>query len=185
MKSKDAFRNFLLVFCMAMCVFTVTSCGRLPVEAVQDGDGSPSEIILRKNLLETDGVVGAETTGAQLSEAASSAAEDKPPAVSASDITGREQTGEMQRASEESTESIAVPGPVSVGETDGVPSTVSDEISRDETQKEETVYWVAGGSVWHLHSECPSLLRSREILQGTVQDAIESGKERVCKRCGG
>ena len=178
MKFKGAYRNFLPVFFMAICIFTVTSCGRFPVEAVQNGNGTPSEIILRKNLLQTDGGTSAETTGNPFFESSSSAAAD-------SDVTDRKQTDEPRISSEESTESIAVQEPDLKDETDSVPSAVSDEMSREETQKEETVYWVTGGSVWHRHSECPSLGRSREILQGTVQEAVESGKERVCKRCGG
>lgn len=46
------------------------------------------------------------------------------------------------------------------------------------------VYWVRGGSVYHLKSDCSSLSRSSEILSGTIEDAIADGKERVCSRCG-
>jgi hypothetical protein len=49
----------------------------------------------------------------------------------------------------------------------------------------EFVYWVKNGEVWHVSRECSSLSRSKEILTGTVSEAIQVGKERVCKRCGG
>lgn len=48
----------------------------------------------------------------------------------------------------------------------------------------DTVYWVKGGEVWHISEKCPSLSRSKSILSGTVAEAQENGKTRVCKRCG-
>lgn len=47
-----------------------------------------------------------------------------------------------------------------------------------------TVYWVKNGEVWHISEKCPSLSRSKSILSGTVSEAKENGKARVCKRCG-
>ncbi len=52
-------------------------------------------------------------------------------------------------------------------------------------ESDETVYWVAGGEVWHTKITCSSLSRSKSVYSGTVEDAMEAGKERVCKRCGG
>ena len=55
----------------------------------------------------------------------------------------------------------------------------------DETEPiEGTVYWVKNGEVWHISEKCPSLSRSKSILSGTVTEAKENGKTRVCKRCG-
>ena len=47
------------------------------------------------------------------------------------------------------------------------------------------VYWVKGGSVWHVSKKCSSLSKSSDtdILSGTESDAITSGKERACKKC--
>lgn len=44
-----------------------------------------------------------------------------------------------------------------------------------------TVYWTENGKVWHTTPNCPSLARSGNIKSGTEE---ESGKERVCRRCG-
>lgn len=44
-----------------------------------------------------------------------------------------------------------------------------------------TVYWTENGKVWHTTPNCPSLARSGNIKSGTAE---ESGKERVCRRCG-
>ena len=50
---------------------------------------------------------------------------------------------------------------------------------------EALVYWTKNGEVWHTRSTCSSLAKSKEILSGTVEQAISSGKDRICKRCGG
>lgn len=44
-----------------------------------------------------------------------------------------------------------------------------------------TVYWVPNGEVYHLNRNCPSLSRSTNIMSGAIS---ESGKPRVCQRCG-
>ena len=49
---------------------------------------------------------------------------------------------------------------------------------------EDIVYWTENGSVWHKTKDCSSLSRSKNIISGSELDAISSGKERVCKRCG-
>lgn len=46
------------------------------------------------------------------------------------------------------------------------------------------VFWTEGGEVWHLTENCSSLSRSKNILSGSVDDAIGAGKERACMRCG-
>lgn len=48
-------------------------------------------------------------------------------------------------------------------------------------EKEETVYWVAKGKVWHVTRNCSTLARSSNIYSGTVK---QSGKPRVCDVCG-
>ena len=63
-------------------------------------------------------------------------------------------------------------------------SAVSEAQTGSPEEKEDTVYWVSGGEVWHTKSTCASLSRSKNILSGTVEDAILAGKARVCKRCG-
>ena len=44
-----------------------------------------------------------------------------------------------------------------------------------------TVYWVPNGKVYHLSRSCSTLSRSKTILSGTI---AQSGKPRVCERCG-
>lgn len=47
------------------------------------------------------------------------------------------------------------------------------------------VFWLDSGEVWHVSRSCSSLSRSDpdEIKFGTEEDAVDSGKKRVCKIC--
>lgn len=73
----------------------------------------------------------------------------------------------------------------SLPDTDVVIADTESEDTTDSTEENaDTVYWVAGGEVWHTKSTCSSLSRSKNILSGTVEDAVLAGKSRVCKRCG-
>ena len=46
-----------------------------------------------------------------------------------------------------------------------------------------TVYWTKKGSVWHRFRNCSYLSKSKEIESGSVEDAIEAGKEKLCSSC--
>ena len=48
---------------------------------------------------------------------------------------------------------------------------------------EGTVHWTAGGSVYHTHADCSHLRRSKEILHGTLDEAIDAGKDKICSSC--
>ena len=48
-----------------------------------------------------------------------------------------------------------------------------------------TVFWTAGGSVWHTTEDCSALAKAKDIRSGTEAQALDMGKSRVCKRCGG
>lgn len=46
-----------------------------------------------------------------------------------------------------------------------------------------TVYWVPNGEKYHSTSDCRTLRRSKTILNGTVDEAIQSGHLGACKVC--
>ena len=87
-------------------------------------------------------------------------------------------------------ETTSAPETTSVPETTSAPETTTATITTSvpETtasiKQDQTVYWVQNGEVWHTTLECPSLSRSKNILSGSIDDAMASGKARVCKRCG-
>ena len=55
--------------------------------------------------------------------------------------------------------------------------------SQDNKDGDTTVYWTSGGSVWHTSRECSYIKNSKNILSGTVDEAISSGKKQLCSSC--
>lgn len=49
----------------------------------------------------------------------------------------------------------------------------------------QVYYWTKSGEVIHVHPSCPSLSRSKNVISGHLEDAVEAGKERFCSVCGG
>ena len=45
------------------------------------------------------------------------------------------------------------------------------------------VYWTAHGSVYHSHEVCYHLDRTDDLTYGSVAEAEEAGKDRLCKTC--
>lgn len=52
--------------------------------------------------------------------------------------------------------------------------------SQGSTNSSSTVYWTPNGKSYHTTKNCPTLSRSKTILEGTIQ---ESGKYDPCDRC--
>lgn len=52
-----------------------------------------------------------------------------------------------------------------------------------EEYSDTDVYWTTFGRVYHLTQDCSHLNRSDELTVGTVEQAIEANKTRVCKDC--
>ena len=48
-----------------------------------------------------------------------------------------------------------------------------------------TAYWTKSGKSYHFSKSCPSLSRSKNILSGTLQDALNAGKKDPCNNCAG
>ncbi len=48
---------------------------------------------------------------------------------------------------------------------------------------EDSVYWTQFGTVYHSDTECGHLNHSDELIVGTVEQAIEANKTRLCKSC--
>ncbi len=72
-------------------------------------------------------------------------------------------------------------------ETSNDQNTTSEETSTPDTptiSNKETVYWTSSGSVWHISSECRYIRKSTNIINGSIEDAKEAGKTKVCSSCG-
>ena len=60
--------------------------------------------------------------------------------------------------------------------------TAESEVYTDQT--EDRVYWIKSGKVWHIDEHCRHIKHSNEILSGSVDEAKEAGKTKVCGTCG-
>ncbi len=73
-------------------------------------------------------------------------------------------------------------------ESEAVADTLLDSetsAAEDIAAPETMVYWVKTGEVWHTRLDCSSLSRSKDVISGSVESALQNGKTRACKRCGG
>ena len=75
-------------------------------------------------------------------------------------------------------------------------ATESSKNSEENTEKSEScdateencddgdiVYWIASGEVWHLSQNC-RYIKNKSFVSGTVEEAMEADKSRVCSACG-
>ncbi len=46
------------------------------------------------------------------------------------------------------------------------------------------VFWTASGTLWHSTYTCTYISRSKEIIHGSLDDALLAGKTGACTRCG-
>lgn len=53
------------------------------------------------------------------------------------------------------------------------------------TFNEDSVYWTPGGHSYHSVDWCYTLSNSKTILNGTLDDAFDSGKDDPCSKCVG
>ncbi len=79
------------------------------------------------------------------------------------------------------TESVPYESVPAADTLSGFETSASDDIS----VPENVVYWVKTGEVWHTRIDCSSLSRSKDIISGSVEAALQNGKTRACKRCAG
>ena len=118
-------------------------------------------------------------------DTAASAETPAPPETEVQTETTAPPETEVQPETTVQPETAAPPETTAQPETTAPPETASPPVTAsDNSDAEDSVYWVAGGDVWHLRSDCPSLSRSKNIKSGSVSDAVAAGKARVCKRCG-
>ena len=57
----------------------------------------------------------------------------------------------------------------------------TDEISSD--NHDGIYYWTDGGSVYHKWADCGHIKNSQDVKSGSRDEAILSGKEKLCSSC--
>ena len=106
----------------------------------------------------------------------------------ATDTTTESETESADIATEPSTTAVSEEGDgttpdsecENTGTQDGIGSTEPDTPA---TAPDGTVYWTKSGSVYHSHEDCSYLLKSKNILSGTVEEAQAARKPRLCSTC--
>lgn len=58
-----------------------------------------------------------------------------------------------------------------------------EQLAAAESAITNDVYWSPHGHVYHTHDDCQSLDRTEELTYGTVAQAVEAGRERLCAFC--
>ena len=59
----------------------------------------------------------------------------------------------------------------------------SSEASSSGQEAADVVYWTPGGKSYHNSQECSTLSRSKTILSGSLNDALNAGKDDPCNVC--
>lgn len=149
-----AMRKFL-IFGLACWLILAAGCAQPPV-----GEG----VVL---------VPGKQAPGTQAAETRR--------AATAAYTTTREETGEP--AGGETGPAGGTTDPAATTPAETTPAATQPAGEGGPGQADGGVFWVAGGSVWHVTDRCHSLARSREICSGTVEEAQAAGKTRPCKIC--
>lgn len=59
-----------------------------------------------------------------------------------------------------------------------------DDPSQEKTPSNGIVFWLSGGSVYHLSKACHHVSEKEGVLEGSVDEALAAGKLRACSSCG-
>ncbi len=97
------------------------------------------------------------------------------------DITEKETEKESEEGRSETEASVETEI-----DTEGEGALESESASEHESEGESSeigvVYWTKSGTVWHTRKECGHIKNS-EVISGTVDEAEEAGKIRLCSSC--
>lgn len=89
---------------------------------------------------------------------------------------------ESQAPASQAVQSNAPQTPAGSGGGSWGEDSTTNEITGDLSR---TAYWTKSGKSYHFSKECPSLSRSKNIYEGTLQDALNANKTDPCNNCAG
>ena len=95
-------------------------------------------------------------------------------------ISTIDESGKEENQSENPSETAQEEDKESVWDSENEESLESPTEAIDQ---EEVVYWVEGGKVWHLSTDCRYLKDKENIHCGTVEEAMEAKKTKLCSSC--
>ena len=60
-----------------------------------------------------------------------------------------------------------------------------EKTTQEETTREHdgTYYWTKSGKVYHKWSDCGHIKNSKEVFDGTLEEAMAAGKGNLCSSC--
>jgi hypothetical protein len=170
-RNGKAIRAVLLSLALAAMLF-----GCAPADGFEGGRPLDKAELdsLRGELLTTQEGSSGEATDPSDTDTATAtdtetSAEEDPPTESVTD-------GETAPAETETT----------LEETETAPA---EDTAQSETTESETVavsgkvYWTKSGSVYHKDRDCYHLKKSQSVSEGSVEQAVSLGKERLCASC--
>lgn len=70
-----------------------------------------------------------------------------------------------------------------LGSVDWDPISQEQQAAEREALYGKEVYWTKGGKKYHTSQDCQHLDRSEELIVGSVAQAIDEGKDNLCKTC--
>ena len=82
-----------------------------------------------------------------------------------------------------SDEEIVAMGEMLESETEGQTESETQAVTETEEPPDHIVHWTEGGKVWHERLSCSRLSEKDERQTGSIEQAIEAGKERGCSFC--
>jgi outer membrane biosynthesis protein TonB len=107
--------------------------------------------------------------------------------------TDTETTAEEEPPTESVTDGETAPAEIETTpeETETAPAETApaEDTAESETTESETVavsgkvYWTKSGSVYHKDRDCYHLKKSQSVSEGSVEQAVSLGKERLCASC--
>ncbi|MCI8388550.1 MAG: hypothetical protein HFE63_08820 [Clostridiales bacterium] len=137
-------------------------------------------------LIETEPYTGTEATFESESESITETAKPIFEETTGVPETSAEDTTSMPVIEiPETTVPVTTQAPITTTVPETTSTTTTTAESVESNRQTDVVYWVENGEVWHTRVNCPSLSRSKNIRSGTLAEAMNVGKARVCKRCSG
>ena len=190
-----------IVLVLVLCLLGLAACseGTLSSELPNNSDSTTTSYstsgddINSSSLEETSLLESSSTPSVESSETVSIAVSSKPASSKASS-SKKPSSKKPSSSSKKPVSSSKAEKPTSSKSTtsskkpaSSKPIDLQSKPSTNEVTGEltKTAYWTPGGKSYHFSKNCTTLKRSKTILNGTLQDALNAGKKDPCNLCAG
>jgi hypothetical protein len=66
-----------------------------------------------------------------------------------------------------------------------IADTADAAVQEESTAAAPRIYWTKSGKTYHVCRACTALARSKDVLEGSLPDALAAGKKSACNYCAG